>query len=556
MKRTNRKVQSKAKIPETIPENRRLHYLISLLMVVLTLAVYSPIVRAGFIHCDDEVYILNNTHLQAGLTLPNIHWAMTSFYASNWHPLTWMSHMLDWRLFGLQPLGYHLVNVLFHLANILLLFYLLRWMTGLTWRSAAVALLFAIHPLHVESVAWVAERKDVLSTFFWLLTLLAYVGYVKKPSVGRYLLAIAAFVLGLMAKPMLVSLPVTLLLLDIWPLGRFAAPGGKGGWRLIWEKAPFAVLAAGSCVVTYLAQSTGGSVAELSFFSMGVRAANALVAYVSYITKMLNASNLAMLYRHPEASLPTWQVVGSAFFLICVSALAVQPRRKRPYILVGWLWYLITLIPVIGLVQVGLQAMADRYTYVPLTGLFIIIAWGVPDLLGLIFKPSGNNHRATVALGVAAGIIAAALAGITYVQVGYWENDITLFEHSVAVDKDNYMARNNLGGAFKELGRKQEAIAQYREAIRIRPDYVYPQVNLGPLLVQTGAFAEAIPCLVNAVKVMPGDPRLNNDLGVAYGQQGNMNEAAIYFAKAVELDPHNPDYQTNLATAQGARRKT
>ena len=304
MKRTKRKVHSTAKSPVKSPENRRLHYLISLLMVVITLAVYSPIVRAGFIDCDDEAYIVNNPHVHAGLTLQSIHWAMTSFYASNWHPLTWMSHMLDWSLFGPHPLGYHLVNLLFHVLNTLLLFYLLRWMTGFTWRSAAVALLFAIHPLHVESVAWVAERKDVLSTFLWMLTLLAYVGYVKRPSVGRYLLVIAAFVLGLMAKPMLVSLPR-----DAAAVGHLAPgsicrdSGGKGGWRLIWEKAPFAVLAAGSCVVTYFAQRSGGSVAELSFFSMGVRAANALVAYVSYITKMLNASNLAMLYPSPRGKL-------------------------------------------------------------------------------------------------------------------------------------------------------------------------------------------------------------------------------------------------------------
>ncbi len=246
MKRTNRKVQSTAKSPVKSPENRRLHYLISLLMVAITLIVYSPVRLASFINCDDPDYVVRNPHVHSGLTSQSIRWAFTSSYQSNWHPLTWMSHMLDWSLFGPHPLGHHLVNVLFHVLSALVLFYLLRWMTGFTWRSAAVALLFAIHPLHVESVAWVAERKDVLSTFLWMLTLLAYVAYVKRESLGKYLLVIAAFVLGLMAKPMLVSLPVTMLLLDIWPLGRFAALGDKGGRRLIWEKVPFAALALGS----------------------------------------------------------------------------------------------------------------------------------------------------------------------------------------------------------------------------------------------------------------------------------------------------------------------
>ncbi len=491
-----------------------------------------------------------------GLTLQGIRWAMTSFSASNWHPLTWDLYMLDCRLFSrATPLGYHLVNVLFHVLSTLLLFYVLRWITGFTWRSAAVALLFAIHPLHVESVAWVAERKDALSTFFWMLTLLG-TWPTSKDRRWANIFWSAAFVLGLMAKPMLVSLPVTMLLLDIWPLGRFAAPGDKGGRRLIWEKVPFAALAAGSCVVTYFAQRSGGAVVELSRYPLGIRASNAVVTCVSYIVKMVHTNSLAMLYPHPQASLPTWQVAGSAFFLICVSALAVLARRKRPYILVGWLWYLITLVPVIGLVQVGLQAMADRYTYVPLTGLFIIIAWGVPDLLAVIAKPAGRSAHTSHLVYAAAAIMAAALAMSTYYQVGYWQNSITLFEHSLAVVKDNYLAYNNLGSAYREVGRTDDAIAQYREAMRIKPDYPYAQSNLGLILTESGKPEQGLPYILNAIKYIPGSAEVNNDLGFAYAQKGRVRDAIKYFKRAVELDPDNPGFRRNLATAQRERRRT
>ena len=373
--------------------------LVCLFLIITTFAVYWQVHNHDFINLDDDLYITENDQVQKGLSRESVVWAFTTTHAANWHPLTWLSHMVDFQLYGLNPKGHHLTNVFFHLLNTLLLFFVLQRMTGALWRSGFVAALFALHPLHVESVAWVAERKDVLSTLFWLLTIWAYTWYVERPRRTRYLLTLLTFTLGLMAKPMLVTLPFVLLLLDYWPLGRFqvgqldtalSAPGQaslstRSVWsqtlRLIWEKAPFFALAAASSIVTFLVQKGGGAVRPWERFPITIRIANGLVSYVKYMGKMIWPSDLAVFYPHPGASLPIWQAVAAGLLLLSISIAAIRLAKNHPYLAVGWLWYLGTLVPIIGFVQVGGQALADRYTYVSLIGLFIIIAWGVSDIV-------------------------------------------------------------------------------------------------------------------------------------------------------------------------------
>ena len=402
---------------------RNKQLLIYLFLALITLAAYGQVGGHGFLNLDDQTYVAANHYISDGITAQGLLWAFTTGYASNWHPLTWVSHMLDIQIFGLNPLWHHLGNLLFHVANVLLLFFVLHRMTNAPWKSAFVAALFSLHPLHVESVAWVAEKKDVLSTFFWMLTLIAYVRYARQPRSGSYMAVVAFFVLGLMAKPMLVTLPFVLLLLDFWPLGRLSpaqparesrkkpigpvstrANKGKTGksprntiagneytlgnglqWAsirpLILEKLPLLGLSTISCIVTYIAQTRSGLPAKIGAFSPGVRIANALVSYVIYIEKMILPVDLAVLYPHP-ASLPLWQVLGAALFLVAVTLAVVATAKRFPYLAVGWPWFTGSLVPVIGLVQVGAQAMADRYTYIPSIGLFLMAAWGIPEILG------------------------------------------------------------------------------------------------------------------------------------------------------------------------------
>lgn len=364
--------------------------LISLFLVMAILAVYLQVRNHDFINFDDDLYVTINPHVQAGLTLDSITWAFTSTRASNWHPLTWLSHMLDCQIYGMNPGQHHLTNVLFHILNTLLLFFVFMRMTKDLWQSGFVAALFALHPLHVESVVWLAERKDVLSTFFWMLTLWSYVRYVERSGLNRYLPVLFFFILGLMAKPMLVTLPFVLLLLDYWPLKRFRLGSSEDGQDcrperfylgFIWEKIPLFLLSAGSSVITYMVQKSSGAVSTLAVIPVHVRIANAIVSYVSYIGKMIWPHNLTILYPYLK-SIIYWQVVGAGLLLAVITVVVFRMMKTKPYVAVGWFWFLGTLVPVIGLVQVGLQAMADRYTYVPLIGLFIMVAWGVPDILG------------------------------------------------------------------------------------------------------------------------------------------------------------------------------
>ena len=454
--------------------------ILGIAITLLTLALYWRVQGHGFLHYDDYQYVVDNPHVRHGLTRQGVLWALTSGYASNWHPLTWLSHMLDCELYGLNPQGHHLNNLLLHIANALLLFRLLLRMTGALWRSAFVAALFALHPLHVESVAWVAERKDVLSTLFWMLTLGAYLRYRERPTGTRYLATLFLFALGLAAKPMLVTLPFVLLLLDCWPLGRMPSP--RSLLPLVREKAPFFVLAALSSVITFWVQSHWGAV--VLSIPLKERLANALVSYVGYGAKMLWPVNLACFYPHPLDGLPLWQAAGALLLLAGVTVAVVRAGRRLPYLAVGWLWYLGTLVPVIGLVQVGAQAMADRYTYVPLIGLFVMLSWGAGSLAAKGPLPK----IATAALSAA---LLAALLPLTWSQISHWKDSETLFAHALEVTDRNLLAHNNLGNALARQGRLEEAEFHLVEALRLRPDYAAAQNNLGILRLRQGRFEEA-----------------------------------------------------------------
>jgi tetratricopeptide (TPR) repeat protein len=538
--------------------------LISLSLIVVTITAFGQLRNHTFLNYDDDFYITKNRHIQSGLTLEGVIWAFTTMYAANWHPLTWLSHMLDCQLYGLSPSGHHLTNLVFHIASSLLLFFVLEQMTGALWRSGFVAALFALHPLHVESVAWVAERKDVLSTFFWMLTMWAYVRYSERQGFSRYLLVLLFFTLGLLSKPMLVTLPFVLLLLDYWPLGRFqfgqlsddrkshtsesmSSDSQKPiALHLVREKAPLFVLCAVSSVLTIFAQQKGEAVISLVHYPLESRIANALVSYVSYIGKMIWPWHLAVFYPYQEM-LPIWKVVGSGLLLVCVSLLVIRTARKLPYLVVGWFWYIGTLIPVIGLVKVGLQAMADRYTYVPLIGLFIMIVWGVP---GVLVK---WRHRILV-LSISAALLLSFLVIVTKLQVKHWQNGIALFEHSLEMTPNNFLMHNNLGVALANLGRNEEAIAHYVEAVRIKPDFAEAYNNLGQVLTRQGRIQEAIAHYTKALQINPNYTQVHKNLGRILAHQGKNQEAIVHYTEALRIDPSDAEAHNNLGlvlTRQG-----
>ena len=506
------------------PAQRR--YAICALLIVVLLA-YWPVYKNGFVY-DDLEYVTANPHVQHGITWDEIKWSLTSLQSSNWHPLTWMSHMLDGQLYGPNALGHHATNLIFHLANVLLLFAFLSRTTGAFWPSAFVAALFGVHPLHVESVAWVSERKDVLSTFFWLLTMLAYVRYSKRSSLGNYGLVVGLFILGLASKPMLVSLPFVLLLMDYWPLGRMQKQGMR---RILVEKLPLFLLAAGSSMITYFAQRQGGALGTTERFPMGVRIANALVSYVSYIQKMFWPVKLTAFYPHPGSSLPLWEAAAAGIALILLTILLLRAGRSRPYLAVGWLWYLGTLVPVIGLVQVGSQALADRYAYIPLIGLFVAVTWGIGEFL----------RGKAVAVGACAVLLVFAV--LTRMQLPYWHDDITLYEHAIAVTRDNYVAHVNLGTVLKD---QNESINHYREAITIKPDGFLAYHNLGSVLAEQGKLDEAIPYFRKAIRLHPNYFEAYTDLGVALMHKGEYDEAYANMLRAVEVNPEYAQGHVNL----------
>jgi hypothetical protein len=516
--------------------NTALQLLICLWLAGAAVLPYLQVKNYDFITFDDDMYVTDNAVVQAGLTWSGVKWAFTAMHSSNWHPLTWLSHMLDCELYGMQPGVHHLTSVVFHLANTILLFLFLSRAAGAVWPSAMVAALFALHPLHVESVAWVAERKDVLSTFCGLAAMLVYVGYVAAPSRRRYLLVMLWFALGLLAKPMLVTLPMVLLLLDYWPLGRLpvwtaTVPGAaagvsppEAGWRtmvrLVREKIPLFVLAGLSCLITVMAQRGSGALMPMAVRPLGPRIANALVSYLKYVVKMFWPYPMAFFYQ--LAPVPWWQAVGAGLILLAGSAALLYLARRHPYLAVGWLWYLGTMVPVIGLVQVGGQAMADRYTYFPFIGLFIMVVWGVAEITA-----GWPNRR--VVLGAAAAVLSACLLS-TWIQVGCWRNSETLFSHALKIDPTNYMAYHHWGMALAKEGKLAEAIEMYKKTLAVAPQYPSAYNNLAIIYARQGKYDQAVALFKAAIRLTPGNIDFNRNLALAYRQQGKLAEAEAVMA--------------------------
>jgi tetratricopeptide (TPR) repeat protein len=507
---------------------------ICLALAVATVAVYGQTVwnNFEFLNVDDNEYVTANPYVQHGLSVDAVHWAFTTDHAYNWHPLTWISLQLDNQLFGMNARYFHLTNVMLHTANVLLLFWLLRWMTGDVWPSAFVAAFFGLHPAHVESVAWVTERKDVLSTLFWLLTTLAYVRYAERPGWGRYALTAVLFALGLMAKPMLVTLPATLLLFDYWPLRRWG--GGESRFaraslgRLIVEKLPLFALVAVSLPLTIRAQAV--AIRTFDQLPMLVRSKNALVSYAQYIGMLFWPSDLAVFYPHPRGSIPEWKLAAAAALLIGVSVVAFALARRRPYLIVGWLWYLGTLVPVIGLMQVGVHALADRYTYVPYIGLGIMLAWGAADLAA-----SFAWVRPLIA---AAGVAALATCfALTWRQVGYWHDSVTLWRHTLAVTHDNALAHDYLAMEFVARDDPAGAVEQYREAIRLVPQGAWLHCNLAKALERLNKLDDAVAEFEVSLRLDPTAVDCHGGLAHVLEAQGKTAAALEHYAEIARLDP-------------------
>ncbi len=517
---------------------------VSLFLILSTLSVYWRVCNYDFVNFDD-FYIYNNSYVQSGLTLKGTIWAFTTNLGSYWHPLAWLSHMLDSQIYGTNPGWHHLTSLLIHIANALLLFYVFKKMTGLLWQSACIAALFALHPLHVESVAWISERKDVLCTFFWLLTMWGYIRYIRQPGIAKYSLVLLFFILGLMSKPMVVTLPCVLLLLDFYPLCRYRKSSDSSGlnqWslvsRLILEKVPFFILVIISSVVTFYDQKDVGALVSLDAIPFHARLSNALVAYAYYIIKMIYPSNLALLYPHPGV-LPWWQITGAFLLLVFISVWAIRVIKRSPYFIVGWLWYLGTLVPVIGLVQVGSQSMADRYTYIPLIGIFVIFSWGSAEFV------KRWRHGKTVLIAITTAILFAIMVS-TYIQVGYWKNSIVLFENTLAVTTNNSVPHNNLGLALYNKGRIDEAIGHYAEAIRIRPGYNKAHYNMGNAQYRKGRINEAIKHYMAALRDNSDFVEAHNNLGLALKRTGRISDAIKHYKEALRINPDFDKAHQNL----------
>jgi len=527
--------------------SRRMLWLSSAALVIVTAIVFWPLSSSDFINYDDPLYVTENSMVQRGLTWSGITWAFTDIAAFNWHPVTWLSHMLDVQLFGLKPRAHHLGNLAIHAANSVVLLMLLWQMTSAVWRSALVAALFAWHPLHVESVAWVAERKDMLSTLFGLLAIMAYVRWGRRgavdPSKGRtpivgYAWIVLWFALSLMAKPMFVTLPCVLLLLDFWPLNRWRR-GGVPRTTLLLEKLPLLAMSIASSAITVYAQRAGGAIMGLERLPLTERLINAVVAYAAYLGKMIRPVELAVLYPHPGVW-PWATVLLSAVVLVMVTMVVVVCRRRQPALMVGWLWYLGTLVPVIGVVQVGLQSMADRYTYVPLIGVFIMVVWGVSEVM---LRRSQSVRRAAI---VAACTILIALAVVTFWQARYWRNSETLFRRTLEVTSANYVIRNNLGVHYRRTNRLELALAEQLESVRINDRYAVAHDNLGVTLIDLKRPTEALLHLQRAVGLTPQASRPHNNLSSALADLGRWDEAITAMNQAIALEPNIAAYHLNL----------
>ena len=556
-------------------------------LAVMILLVFGQVRSHPFTSFDDTGYVIDNPNVKAGLTEEGLAWAFTTMHMANWHPLTWISHMADVEMFGLWPGGPHLVNLLLHGLSSLALFLVLSRMTGNVPRSWVVAALFAVHPLHVESVVWVAERKDVLSTFFWVATMWAYWRYTRSPGIGRYALMAAFLALGLLSKPMLVTLPFVLLVLDYWPLQRFQPVSGDAGtgrpetWkRLMMEKVPLVGMVVASSIVTFIAQRKGDAVAAVADLPVAVRVMNAATSYVTYLVKTVWPAPLSIFYPYPS-TIPTWEFAGSAIFLIAVSFLVLREARKRPYFLAGWLWYLGTLVPVIGIVQVGGQANADRYSYIPLIGIFIMLVWGISEM-----TTTWKDRR--IGLGIACGAMLLSAMTVSWFQVRNWANNVTLFRHALAVTSSNWQVEMHLGIALLEEGKQEEAIPHFKEVLRteprfspaskiahyhlglsslrsgnlaravdhfqyalwIDPDYLKARYNLAVAFTRRGDIDDAIAqyrILVQKKRGFP--PEVYNNFGVMLLRHGETVEAVEQFRQLLELQPNNAVARRNLEAA-------
>jgi len=521
-----------------------LKFAISIALVAVTFAVFAQTLGHEFVNYDDPAYVSENENIRSGLNWHSVAWAFTHVHSQNWHPLTTMSHMLDCQLFGLKPGAHHFVNVLLHSASAVLLFLLLEQMTrnrggiATLWSSAFVAAIFAIHPLHVESVAWISERKDVLSGLFFMLTLLAYFRYTRKPNIWRYLVMSILFAGGLMSKPMLVTLPIVLLLLDYWPLNRFEQSNAV---KLVLEKVPLAVLSIASAVVTLIVQNEGIGLVRPEVLPLSWRFTNALSVYLIYVWQMIWPANLALGYSHP-GSLPIWEVAGLAALLIAIFLCIFAGRKRSPYLNVGWAWYLIMLLPVIGLVQVGGQSHADRYTYLPQVGLYIAATWGVVDL-------SRWRRYPSPVLGAAAAIILTALSLRAASQVWYWHDSERLWRHVLAVTTQNEVAHLGLGRSLLEQKRLDGGIIEYESAAKIGQPNPDIETTLANLLLKQGRMEEAIQHYQNVLRLEPSSALAHYNLAVGLHRQGHLTEAIVHYKAALKIDPNYPDAEYFLGEA-------
>lgn len=532
--------------------------LIALALMAAVLACYHAVRGHALVNYDDETYLLEQPQVRAGLTAENVRWAFTTRAVANWHPLTWISYMLDVEMYGFDDLGaFHMTSVILHAINSALLFGLLRFMTGSAWRSAMVAALFALHPQHVESVAWLSERKDVLCALFAFLSLWAYAWFARRPRVdryvlvvvlfalGRYVLVVALFALGLMSKPMLVTLPLVMLLLDFWPLNRVKTKGdGRIDWKcvslLALEKVPLLAASAWVCMMTIAAQRDSGAIQNFQNLPLDVRMANAVVSYVMYIAQMFWPTGLVPVYDHP-LTVHVGRTLAAGAFLAMVSALCIWQARKRPHLLVGWLWYLGMLVPVIGLVQVGGQARADRYTYLPMIGVYIMIAWLIPPMT------AGARSTVQIALrGVPAVIVLSLLAILTIRQVAVWQHSATLWEHTIATTGGTALVFSNRGDVNRRAGRIKEAEADFRHSIRLNPNYADGHYNLGIVLGDQRRTEEALAAYTEAVRLKPNLARAHYNVGNIFNGLGRKQEAVVAFEMAIKFQPRYPQALNNL----------
>ena len=522
-------------------------FVLGLLLMAVTLALYAPVARNRFVNFDDDTGIVNNAHVRAGLTWNTVKWSFTSFEQGNWHPLTWLSHALDYEWFGLDAAGHHLVSAWLHAMNVAILFWLLQSATGRTWRSLVVAALFGIHPVNVESVAWAAERKNVLSMLFFLLALLAYGWYARQPKLRRYGLVFLLFLLALMSKPQVITFPFLLLLLDYWPLRRLstelapgAAPERPGAPRfaffvLVLEKVPLFLLSAASAVVTVMAQRAGHALRAASGYSLLNRIETALTSYVRYLGMAVWPSKLAVLYPHPTKLFPAWQVAAATLVLLLVTAIVVWQWRQRPYLIVGWLWFLGSMFPMIGLVQVGGQALADRYAYIPFIGLFMMAVWTVADW-------AERRQIPAAWMAVAALVVLIALGVVTHRQIGFWRDTPTMWRRALEVTENNFIAHTNLATFLDQQGQVEEAAEHLRAALAIQPDDLIATLSLGTYEHQHGNLPAAIE-RYKIVALHAADPDLRttaySNLGSAYRQVGDYDDAKQCYERALQLSPRH-----------------